>query len=60
MTTWKEIKPYWSKVSNIITNDDAITQFVSKRIRGKPTAPPRRIRCSRVSRQTEPSEPSWR
>ena len=39
VTTWKEIKPYWSKVSSIITNDDAITQFVSKRVRGKPTAP---------------------
>lgn len=39
ISTWKEIRPYWSKVSAIIQNDDAITQFVSKRVRGKPTAP---------------------
>lgn len=39
ISTWKEIRPYWSKVSSIIQNDDAITQYVSKRVRGKPTAP---------------------
>lgn len=39
ISTWKEIRPYWSKVSAIIQNDDAITQYVSKRVRGKPSAP---------------------
>ena len=39
VSTWKEIRPYWDYVSKKIQNDDAITQYVSKRIRGSPTAP---------------------
>lgn len=39
ISTWKEIRPYWQKVSNILKNEDAIVQFVSKRVRGKPSAP---------------------
>lgn len=36
---WKEIRPYWKWVMSEIEANDAITQFVSKRVRGAPNGP---------------------
>lgn len=39
LSQWKEIKPYWRWVMQELQNNDAITQFVSKRVRGSPHGP---------------------
>jgi len=35
LSRWSEIRPYWQWVMNEIESNDAITQFVSERVRGK-------------------------
>lgn len=36
---WKEVRRYWDWVMKTIRSDDAITQFVSGRVRGSPHGP---------------------
>ena len=36
---WSEINPYWDWVSDELSQNDAVTQFVSERVRGSPTGP---------------------
>lgn len=39
LSRWKEIRPYWNWVMREIEANDAVTQFVSKRVRGSPHGP---------------------
>lgn len=40
ITTWREMRPYWNKVTSLLdANGDRLEHFVSKRIRGGLSAP---------------------